>query len=91
MDKESLGKTLLRMVATTAATVTPGGVITKILLLVSQFLGFLKDLPKDDIDYFIDLVEKNNSNNTTVMAAMRVVRILLACPDEPGEDQKNPV
>jgi len=91
MDRASFGKQLVNTVATVAAVSGPGNVVMKVWAIVTQLITWLQGLPKDDVDYFIDLIEANNVKNKTVMTAMRLLRLLMQCPDEIGEDQENPI
>ena len=92
MDRQALEARLLTMVTTAATLATPLGLIPKVMAIVNQIITFLWGLPKEDVDYLLDLVEANNSKNSTVMVAMKIVRMILRCPDEIEEtDQTKPI
>jgi len=92
MDKAALGQKLLALVSATAAVASPLGWVQKVWAIATQILTFLHGLDKDMVDYCLDLIEANNSENRTVMTAMRLVRWILQCPDEADEvDQTKPI
>jgi len=62
-----------------------------IMALVGKLLDVVGLVPVDAKDALIDAIEKNNHDNKIAMAACQVLRTILSVPDEPDEDQQNPV